>query len=267
MSRDPARRRAGLALVGLLLLGVSACSSSATEPAEPADPPSSVGSLPTHTPTGTPGTGPSSPRPTHDPEAAVRTQLADALRTTNPVNAGAVAQPTTRLDVVATDWLPGWQVVDVTVRSVPHPRRFSVGLSADGVTRHLSGKPQNFDAMLTDARIRVGAARTAVAVGETFLDSTRTFQRYSERVEDLGRVEWNADLSPAERSARDRVLQTYGDQVQAPRATPAGDGWTLTAWMVDGNTLVRHDLTIAANGTVTDAAEVVVRDLPVPESV
>ncbi len=37
--------------------------------------------------------------------------------------------------------------------------------------------------------------------------------------------------------------------------------------MIDGSTLVRHDLTVAAGGTVTDTAAVVARDLPVPESV
>jgi len=178
-----------------------------------------------------------------------------------------VASAMTRLDVVATDWLPGWQAIDANVRSTPHPRRFYVGLSDDEEARYLSGKPHTFDAMVADARTRVGTARTAVAVGETFLDVTRTFRRCSERVEDLGRVEGSSDISPTDRSARDRVVQAYGTQVRAPRATPAGDGWTLTAWMVDGSTLVRHDLTVVADGAVTDAAEVVARDLPVPETV
>ena len=265
MSRRRAVRPAGLGVVGLLLLALTACSPAG---AEPSGPPSTIGSPPASaTPSATPSTSPSSPRPTNDPEAALRTRLAEALRADDPVSAGAVTNATTKLDVVAADWLPGWQVVDVTVRSMPHPQRFYVGLSEDGRARYLSGQPQNFDAMVTDARIRVGAGRTAIAVGETFLDATRTFQHYSERVEGLGRIEWSPDLSPAERSARDRVLQTYGATVRAPRATPAGDGWTLTVWMVDGSTLVRHDLTVAADGAVTDAPEVVARDLPVPESV
>lgn len=265
MSQGRAVRHAALGVVGLLLLAVSACSPTGTEPTEP---PSTAGSPPASvTPRETPTTRPSSPPPTKDPEAALRTRLAEALQTTDPASARSVAKPATRLDVVGTDWLPGWQVVDVNVRSMPHPRRFYVGLSEDGRARYLSGQPQSFDAMVADARIRVGAERTALAVGVTFLDATRTFERYSSRVEDLNRIGWSPDLSPTEQSARDRVVQKYGDQVRAPRATPAGDGWTLTFWMVDGSTLVRHDLTVAANGAVMDAAEVVARDLPVPESV
>lgn len=265
MSRGRAVRHGGLGLAGLLLLALVACSAPGSGPT---DPPSTAGSPPVlATPPATPGTSPSGPRPTNDPEAALRTRLADALRTDDPVGAGQVAQTSTALDVVDTGWLPGWQVVDVRVRSMPHPRRFYVGLSEDGRAEHLSGQPQRFDAMVTDARIRVRVGTTAIAVGETFLDSTRTFQRYSERVEDLGRVGWGPGLSPAEQDARDRVLETYGPQVRAPRATPAGEGWTSTFWMVDGSSLVRHDLTVAANGTVTDAPEVVARDLPVPESV
>ena len=265
MSRGRAARPGGLGVVGLLLLAVVGCSVQASGPA---DPPSTAAPPPVVTgPPTTPSTSPPSPRPTNDPEAALRTRLADALRAEDPLSAGLVTQPSTALDVVDAGWLSGWQVVDVNVRSMPHPRRFYVGLSEDGRAEYLSGQPQRFDAMVADARIRVGVGRTAIAVGETFLDATRTFQRYSERVEDLSRVRWSPKLDPAEQSARDRVLETYGQQVRAPRATPAGDGWTSTFWMVDGSTLVRHDLTVAADGVVTDAPEVVARDLPVPESV
>jgi hypothetical protein len=257
--------RGSLAAAGLLLLLATACS-----PADPGPTGPTTGNASPSVPVtpSTPGTpsGPSTPDPTSDPEAALRTQLAEALRATDPASAGAVANPKTALDVVATGWLPGWQVVDVNVRSMPHPRRFYVGLSEAGQAQYLSGRPQAFDAMVTDARIRVGSGRTAVAVGTTFLDATRTFQRYAERVEDLDGVSWRKDLSPAEQQVRDEVLRTYGDQVRAPRATPDGDGWTLTAWMVDGTTLVRHDLAVAARGTVTDTATVVARDLPVPYS-
>jgi len=259
-------RTAGVLCAGLLVLALAACS----PPDGASHPPGGPGTAAPPSATSTPGTSPVTPTttpPTNDPEAALRTRLADALRAEDPISAGFVANSTTGLDAVPTAWLPGWQVVDVNVLSMPHPRRFFVGLSEAGRARDLSGHPEAFDAMVTDARIRVGQARTAVAVGQAFLDTTRTFQRYSTRVEDLRRVGWVTDLSPAEQGARDRVLQAYDDQVGPPRAAPAGDGWTLTAWTVDGPTLVRHDLTVAATGTVTDRPEVVARDLPVPESV
>jgi len=249
MSRGRVVRHGRFGVVGLLLLAVVACAAPGPPPLDP------------------PSTSPSGPRPARDPDAALRTRLAEALRADGPLGAGLVARTSTALDVVNTGWLPGWQVVDVSVRSLPHPRRFYVGLSEDGRAEPLSGEPQRFGAMVADAHVRVGAGGTAVAVGATFLDVTRAFQRYSERVEDLSRVGWRPDLDPAERKARDRVLETYGPQVRAPRATPAGEGWTSTFWMVDGTTLVRHDLTVAADGVVTDAPEVVARDLPVPESV
>lgn len=264
MNRRGAVRRGPLAVAWLLLLVATACS-----PADPAPTSPTTGSATPNaqvTPATTPGT-PSTSLPTADQEAAVRTRLAEALRADDPVAADAVADPTTRLDVVATDWLPGWQVVDVNVRTVPHPRRFFVGLPEDGQARYLSGRPQAFDAMTADARVRVGSGRTAVAVASTFLDATRTFERYAQRVEDLGEVSWRSDLSPTEQQTRDDVLRRYGDLVRPPQATPEGDGWALTIWMVDGSTLVRHDLAVAPAGTVTDSAKVVTRDLPVPWSV
>ena len=196
----------------------------------------------------------------------MRTRLTDALRTDDPLSAGAVADRSTGLGVLETDWLPGWQVVDVQVRRLPHPQRFFVGLSADGRARYLSGKPGNFAAMLADARIRVGS-ETAVALARTFLDTTRTFQRWSYRVEGVDAIEWRPDLTPAEQRVRDSVTQSYAHPIAPPRAAPAGDGWTLTAWMVDGSTLVRHDLTLASDGQTTDQVTVVARDLPVPDSI
>lgn len=250
--------RLGLAATAALLsLTVLGCS-----PATPAGPPDPT---PSAGPTTLPSS-PSTPRTTPDPKDAMRTKLAEALRAEDPISAGVVADETTELTVVSTRWLPGWQVVDVTSVKPPHPQRFFVGLSAAGKAQYLSGDPKAFNQMLQDARIRVGSETTAVAVGQVFLDSNRTFQHYAYRVDAVGKIEWRPDLDADEQSARSKVEQTYGSQIKAPRATPDGDGWKLTFWMVDSTDLVRHDLAVTATGAVTDQRVVVVRDIPVPYS-
>lgn len=256
------RRTVVSAGVLVMTLAATACG-----PSVPTDPPGEPAGPPTAATTpGTPSTPSSTPRSSTDPEAALRTRLADALRSEDPVSAGVVADATTQLAVVDAPWLPDWQVVDVQVRRMPHPQRFSVGLSAAGQARYLTGKPANFSAMVQAARIRV-TSETAVALTRTFLDATRTFTRWSYRVDSVGDIEWRPGLTAAEQQQRDAVEKTYAHRVSALRATPAGDGWTLTAWMVDGNTLVRHDLSITADGATTDVPTVVARDLPVPDSV
>jgi hypothetical protein len=116
------------------------------------------------------------------------------------------------------------------------------------------------------AGVCVDSARVATGVATTFLDTTRTFASYSYRIASVGDIKWRPNLDPAQQGAKTKVEQTYGDEVTAPRVRHAGDDWSVQLWMVDGTQLVRHELTVAANGTTSDSPVTVVRDLPVPAS-
>jgi hypothetical protein len=166
---------------------------------------------------------------------------------------------------VAADWLPGWQILDVLSRTPPHPQRFYVALSTDGRAEVLTGKPEAFSAVLVDAGVRVDSAEVAIGVGSVFLDSTRSFQSYAYRIDSVAAIGWIPKPTAAERAARDRLVQTYRSMIKPPRAAESGDGWQVTVWMVQDRHLVRHELGIAS-GTVSDHAETVETDLPVPYS-
>lgn len=199
-------------------------------------------------------------------EGTVRERLATGLRATSPVNAALVADPLTTLTPIAAPWLPGWQLLDVLNPTPPHPRRFAAALSESGEALVLAGKPERFNAVVDSAGVRVDSARVATSVATTFLDTTRTFASYSYRIASVDDIKWRPNLDPAQQGAKTKVEQTYGDEVTAPRVRQAGDDWQVQLWMVDGTQLVRHELTVAANGSTSDKPVTVVRDMPVPAS-
>jgi hypothetical protein len=214
------------------------------------------------------GPGPSdtgSPSVSSSPNS-VRDRLASALQATSPLRAELVESPQTTLTPVVADWLPGWQILDVLNNTPPHPQRFFVALSTDSRAEVLTGKPQAFSTVLVDAGVQVDSAEVAVGVGTVFLDSTRDFRAYGYRIDSVADIKWVPKPTAAQQAARDQLVKTYKSLVTPPQATQSSDGWQVTVWMVQGRDLVRHKLGVASGTAVSDAAETVEKDIPVPYS-
>jgi hypothetical protein len=231
----------------LLAASLTACSPSGPEPST------------TPSTTGTPSVSSSSP-------SSLRDRLAAALQATNPARAKLVENPQTTLTPVTADWLPGWQILDAMNKTPPHPQRLYVALSTDGRAEVLTGKPEAFSTVLEEAGVQVDSAKVASSIGEVFLDSTRDFRAYAYRVDSVADIEWLPKPRAAEQAARDQLMKTYRSKIGPAQATESSEGWQVTIWMVQGRDLVTHQLGIASGTAVTDQAETVEKDLPVPAS-
>jgi hypothetical protein len=196
----------------------------------------------------------------------VRGRLVAGLQSTSPVNAKLVENPQTTLTPVAADWLSGWQILDVQNQTPPRPKRFFVALSDAGRAEVLSGKPAAFSTVLTEAGVPIDSAERAADVAAVFLDVTRDFRTYAYRIDSVDDITWLPKPTAAEESARDALVQDYRGKVKPPQVAESGDGWQVTVWMVQGRNLVTHELGLASGTAVTDAAETVEQDIPVPYS-
>ena len=240
------RRTVGLAVVLAVLTGC--------RPPVPATPP---------TP---PPVGPT-PGPTPDDAAdALRARLADALRGSDPRTADLVGSALTEMTSVGAAWLPGWQVLDVLYRGMPHGRRFFVGLADDDRVLQLAGRPDTYDAMTAMAGVEVDDARTAAAVAQVRLDATRTFVHYAYRVERVEDIQWLPQPTPREQAERRRLERTYRSRIAPPAARNQATGWSLTLWTVDDRSLIEHRLVVSRAGQVADTVRTVESRLPVPET-
>jgi len=199
-------------------------------------------------------------------DADVRVRLFAGLAVSSPPLAQLVQTNRTTVTPVDVAWLRGWQVLDVEVSMPNHPKRFYAALSDDDTVLVLSGDPDSFAQMVRSAQVQVGDAATAIDVGNTYLDVTRAFDRYSYRIDSLSEIMWipNIDSDPALAQHRADLEAQYGTLVQPPVAQPTETGWNMTVWMVYDRSLVRHSLEIAADGAVQDSPEVVETEIPVP---
>lgn len=196
----------------------------------------------------------------------LRTRLAAALGAQDRARADLLADPHTDLTPVPAEWLPGWIIVDVLARIMPHPRRFYAALSDDDRGVVLTGRPDGFSDVLLDAGVRVDTAAVATAVTTVFLDATRDFRAWAYRIDSFADIEWLAEPTAAQRTRRDALAETYRDRIRAPRAEGGADGWLVSAWMVQGRDLVQHRLSVASGRPMEDAATTRERELPVPFS-
>jgi hypothetical protein len=198
---------------------------------------------------------------------SLRDRLASALQATSPIKAEMVEDPQTTLTPVTADWLPGWQILDVINKTLPHPRRFYVALSTDGRAEVLTGKPEAFSRVLVDAGAQVDSAEVAVGVGSMFLDTTRDFQAYSYRIDSVEDIDWLPKLTAGEEAVRDQLKKSYRSRVKPAQVADSGDGWQVTIWMVNDRDLVTHELSIATGTAVSDQATTAEQNMPVPYSV
>ena len=235
---------AGAAL--LLTTALTACSPGGPEPAA--------------TPSTTPGLSVTSP------PSDVRGRLVAGLQSTSPVNAKLVENPQTTLTPIPADWLSGWQILDVQNQTPPRPKRFFVALSDDGRAEVLSGQPDAFSTVLTEAGVQIDSAERAADVAAVFLDVTRDFRAFAYRIDSVDDIKWLPKPTAAEESTRDALVEDYRSKVKPPQVAESGDGWQVTVWMVQGRDLVRHELGLASGTAVTDSAETVEKDIPVPYS-
>lgn len=143
-------------------------------------------------PTTTPGSAPSSvgsSSPTDGPEEGdVSTRLADAVRPQDPGLADLVTADGTTVTPLDTPWLTGWQVLDVLARGGSHGSRAYVALSDDDEAVVLAGAPEAFADVLARADVRIEDEATAVAVVDTYLDATRSFRQWSQRIASFDEV-------------------------------------------------------------------------------
>jgi hypothetical protein len=188
------------------------------------------------------------------------------LRSTSPANARLVENAQTSLTPVTADWLSGWQILDVQNQTPPRPKRFFVALSDGGRAEVLSGKPEAFSTVLTEAAVEIDSADRAAEVAGTFLDVTRDFKVFAYRIDSVDDIRWLPRPSADEQARRDALVEDYGGKVKPARVAESGDGWQVTVWMVQGRDLVTHDLGLASGAAVTDEAETVEKDIPVPYS-
>ena len=114
--------------------------------------------------------------------------------------------------------------------------------------------------------MRVENASTATAIVDTYLDATRSFGQWSQRVSSFDEVQLRPDLDAEARAVVDAARTTLHGQVAPTTATATADGFDVVAWVQDGGTISRHTVRFTGDGTLDDSAQDVVTDLPVPIS-
>ncbi|MFC9897218.1 hypothetical protein ACFVMC_26315 [Nocardia sp. NPDC127579] len=187
----------------------------------------------------------------------MRNRLIQALRPVAPGIATMVADDRTGLTVLPAAWLSGWTLIDAQQPGARHARRVHLALSERAEVQVLTGRPEAFDAVVRGSE---PSADTAIAIGRAFLDTTRTFEKWSYRVE---RPEEIVGLP----EHTDPILADLRIEITPPLPVAGPAGWSLRLWTVTGTSLIRHDLCVRRDRTVEDRATVAAPDLAVPDSV
>lgn len=160
--------------------------------------------------------------------------------------------------------LKGWKVLELSLATPPRPRRATIGLADDGRAVILMGQPASFATVVEGAQVTTD--QQALELVQAYVESTGNLAQPSYPVKSFDEVKFlpkpNADQAAQIAAAK----KDHGSSVTAPSASKSAAGWTVVSWWATGRQLVKHEVTVAADGTLTDAPTVVADRLPVPVS-
>lgn len=190
--------------------------------------------------------------------------IAAGLDERNPGIAMMIRSSHTRATPVAAEALGPWQVVDVTHNGTAHPQRWFVGHEpTTGETCVLSGHPEHWARVTEGAQVR-DAAQAAELAG-VHSDATRDMGRGYAPLGSVDDIRWLPHPTDAQRERISALTAGVGEDIAVPTAT--GDGpWEVRLWTVTDGDLVRHDVVVGTDGSVSDRPVVVEADLPVPQA-
>lgn len=199
--------------------------------------------------------------PVGDP---VRDAIISAMQGQSPTIAGLAGNKDTDIRELPVSALKGWKVLELSLMTPPHPRRATIGLADDGRAVILMGQPANFAQVVQGAQ--VSTDQQALEIVQAYLATTGDLAQPSYPVSSFDEVKFlpkpNADQSAQIAATKEK----HGSAVTAPSVAKDGNGWTVTTWWLTNRQLVKHEVTVAADGTVKDTPTVVADRLPVPVS-
>lgn len=250
--RVPPHRARGTLAATLVAVALSACGSSA-----PTQPPGTTGTATTQS-TMTPTT--KTPSTTGTGGTDMKDQIATTLEDRSPHIANAVRAEHTTVTPVDATALGDWQVVDVLSRGAAHPQRWFMGVKGEGSdVVVLSGFPERWSRVVEGAQVT--SADQAVELATVHADATRDMTKGYTRIESVDDIRFLPKPSPEQ---KDRIAAITRDHDVTPAKATGQGPWEVRLWTVTDGDLVRHDVRVATDGSITDTPEAVERDLPVP---
>jgi hypothetical protein len=194
-------------------------------------------------------------------DADERERVAELLRAQGLDQAAEdVVASDTEVTTLGAPYLTSWSLHRfdrwVDERDVQHV----IAVSEDEAVL-LRAAPEVFVAVLEADGVVVDDPDTAVAVTRDYLFATRPTDVGSYLVDSVEDIRLRTDVTDEEAAALRDELQA----VEAPTVERAEDGaLTVRAFVVEGDRLVRREVTFVDGALVGDDTEVVARDLPVP---
>jgi hypothetical protein len=157
--------------------------------------------------------------------------------------------------------IPGGAVA-VLVEAFPHTSAsFYVGL-VDGQAFYLTDSPDAFTGMLRASGLEVTDEHTAEAVARAYVETTRTFYTFTTVLDSADEIRWDPsrELTP-------ELAAEVRQAVRPPATTAVGPGrYAVSLFVLRSPAIERRLLTVTTDGAVTEQAEDVFPDLPLPAS-
>lgn len=196
----------------------------------------------------------------------MHTRLANALAQDAPLLSRQILAAGPRLEErELPEAITGWQVYEIIREDAPHIPSAVVAMNDQDQAMLLTGSPESFSTLTSG--VTIADAEQAGALAASFLELTRDTSRLTYPVASFDDLRWTSQPNADEVAAKEQARQDLADQIQSPSVADGSDGWVVTSWSGDQDTIVRHETTVGRDGTVSDSTTVVAQGLPLQRTV
>jgi hypothetical protein len=205
--------------------------------------------------------GPDGTTPGHA-DGRLREAISASLREQGYAEQANITQDDARLTPVEAAFLRSWRILEVE-KSYDHPVLFYVGFDGERALL-LTDRPAAFNDMTAADGTRVDDTATAEHVARVYLHTTRPTNALTYVVDNVDQIMFRPGLSAEEAQWRDKIVQRYGPVVRPPAASQHGDAFTVTAYVVQEETLQERTVTVSGSGGVDEQSHTLEDRLPTP---
>lgn len=193
----------------------------------------------------------------------IRKKLSKALSKLNATYADAVATDTSDVDPYPAPFLKQHKIY-LVVSYPPNPQiGYYVGYAPGEKEAHiLTGSPEAYVSMAKEDGVTIDSPEKAAEYVKAALEVTRSMSGLVYVAESVDGVRFQGNLDDDEEKLKKAFKEKYRSRIKPPYAEPAGDGYHVTAFVVENDIVYRHSVIVSKEGDMKSEVTKLEEGLP-----
>lgn len=192
----------------------------------------------------------------------IKTQLAQAVEPINNSYSELILDEMTEIETYPQSFLSTYQIYKVEHFNPHHPIVFYVGFATNKAAYLLTDNTANYIKLAQADNINFDNKEKAIEYVKAYLEVARSMSNLTYLVNSVDDVEFRPDLDDEETEIQNDFITKYRSIITQPTAKSTINGYLVTAYIINEQTLNEQQITVRRNGQIVTETKTLATDLP-----